>query len=103
MFAESGAAARASVHRGSRPRARAQEASQIRLRQQDNSATWDYVGDSDPDPSAHGGTASEGSGRGGDGNGATDGGNGAVDDGDGINGDGSEGAQSGHCRTSILR
>ncbi len=72
--------------------ARAQEASQIRLRQQDNSATWDYVGDSDPDPSAHGGTASEGSGRGGDGNGATDAGDGA-DGGNGANGDGSEGAQ----------
>ena len=74
----------------------AQEASQIRLQQQDNSATWDYVGDSDPDPSAHGGTASEGSGRGGDGNGATDGGSGAADDGNGFNGDGSEGAQFAH-------
>ena len=68
--------------------ARAQEASQLRLQQQDNSATWDYVGDTDPDTSAHGGTASEGSGRGGGGNG----GNGATDTG---NGDGSEGASVG--------
>jgi hypothetical protein len=34
----------------------------MRLQQQDNSATWDYVGDTDPESSSHGGTQYAGDG-----------------------------------------
>ena len=34
----------------------------MRLQQQDNSATWDYVGDTDPETSSHGGTQYTGDG-----------------------------------------
>ena len=34
----------------------------MRLQQQDNSATWDYVGDTDPESSSHGGTQFTGDG-----------------------------------------
>ena len=34
----------------------------MRLQQQDQSATWDYVGDTDPETSSHGGTQYAGDG-----------------------------------------